>query len=192
MGFYPDTVRQIMRSARSCRLIPDAGGSGTAASFECGCAVTFAISVDPVHAVVTGLSFTSNGCGYMIAAAELLASFLHETRLEDLRGLETGTLEDRIAAAIEALPPERVQCVSIAVAAVRSAFADHRQRCVEEFRGESALVCTCFGVTEDTIEQLILEGRAITLEQVMGLTRAGSGCGSCRMLIEEIIDRDLS
>ena len=65
---------------------------------------------------------------------------------------------------------------------------DFRALQIEEFAGEKALICTCFGVSEDTIQKMIAENRADTVEDVGDLCNAGTGCGSCRFLIQELID----
>jgi NifU-like protein len=75
-----------------------------------------------------------------------------------------------------------------AFSALRAAFSDHRARLIGEFTGERALVCTCFGVTEETIERYIAGGAAESVDDVSKATRAGGGCGSCRMLIQEMLD----
>jgi NifU-like protein len=59
---------------------------------------------------------------------------------------------------------------------------------IEEFTGEKALICTCFGVSEETIERVIANNRCETVEEVSQKCNAGSGCGSCQPLIQEIID----
>jgi len=70
-------------------------------------------------------------------------------------------------------------------------MAAYRERRVEEFQGEKALICTCFGVSEETIVTAISENSLSDVDQVVDLCRAGSGCGSCRMLIQELVDMRL-
>jgi NifU-like protein len=67
-------------------------------------------------------------------------------------------------------------------------MARYRELRIEEFVGEKALICTCFGVSEQAIIQSIEEYSLTDVEEVAGRCRAGSGCGSCRMLIQELID----
>jgi NifU-like protein len=67
-------------------------------------------------------------------------------------------------------------------------MAAYRARRIEEFQGEKALICTCFGVSEETIIGAIAENGFTEVEQVSKAYRAGSGCGSCRFLIQELID----
>ena len=72
--------------------------------------------------------------------------------------------------------------------ALQNSFADFRVSQIEEFAGEKALICTCFGVSEETIEHLIKEKSLETVEEVTNGCNAGGGCGSCQLLIQEIID----
>ena len=50
----------------------------------------------------------------------------------------------------------------------------------------SKTVCHCMNVTEDQIKEAIKNG-ADTLEKVMEVTKAGTGCGGCQNDIEWII-----
>ncbi|HEX8551503.1 MAG TPA: FAD-dependent oxidoreductase [Abditibacteriaceae bacterium] len=52
---------------------------------------------------------------------------------------------------------------------------------------DEAPVCNCNGVTKGTIRLVASEGEC-TPEAVMKCTRAGSGCGSCKTLVREIVD----
>lgn len=120
----------------------------------------------------------------MVAAAQLLCEFLAGKRLVDLHGLT----DDEALTAFGSMEIERPACVTAATAAAKAAFADFRSRRIEEFRGEKALICTCFGVTEERIATAIHEKSLTTVAQVGVATSAGTGCGSCRMLIDEMLD----
>lgn len=48
-------------------------------------------------------------------------------------------------------------------------------------------VCICHAVTDEQIHSAVDAG-AGTLEQIGGLTRAGTSCGTCHDHVEEIID----
>jgi NifU-like protein len=104
-------------------------------------------------------------------------------KLADLHGLDHEGLST-----IGGIARERESCVAAATAALRNAFADFRSRQIEEFRAEKALICTCFGVTEESIESAIRSSGLRTVDEVSSTTNAGSGCGSCRMLIQEMLD----
>lgn len=124
----------------------------------------------------------------MIAAAAALADNFNETELASLKGAK----EKEIAAHIEELlgkfPADRRNCLLTVIEAFRAALADHRNRVIEEFSGEKALVCTCFGITEERVIEVISIENVTEVSQVSDLCNAGSGCGSCRLLIQEYID----
>lgn len=124
----------------------------------------------------------------MVAAADVLAGVIDGRHLADLHGLDAERLGSSISEALGAVPADRAHCLEVCIGALRAAFAAYRSKCVEEFRGEKALICTCFGVTEDTIELCVEKDPGITVDEIGVKYRAGSGCGSCRMLIQEIID----
>lgn len=58
----------------------------------------------------------------------------------------------------------------------------------EEWIGEEALICTCFGVSESAIEQEIRAHSLSTIEEVTVACKAGAGCRSCYPLIQDILD----
>lgn len=158
---------------------------GRSASFFCGCYISFWIETveDELH-----ISFGTNGCGYMVAIADILAESASGKPLSDLHGLEQADLKDAIVRAIGILPVEREHCGEVCFEAFRYAFAALRETRIEEFRGDEALICTCFGVSERVIEDFIAANGGATVDSVGDSCRAGSGCGSCRMLIQEMID----
>lgn len=164
--------------------MPDAGG--LAASFECGSSVAFEIKVE--DSVVSDAAFVSNGCGYMIAAASVLAGWIKGRRLGELHGLNHEKLASQVEAALIRFPRGRRQCLAVVAEALHSTFANFREKRIAEYNGEAALICTCFGVAEETIEKCITANRAHTVDEVTNLTRAGGGCGACRMLIQEMLD----
>ena len=86
------------------------------------------------------------------------------------------------------VPEDRQTCADAASNAVRNAFAFYRRKRMDEFRGERPLICTCFGVTEEAVEVFVGANHPASVDEVSDSLRAGSGCGSCRMLIQEIID----
>lgn len=137
---------------------------------------------------VASSTFRSNGCGYMLACADVLTAIISGSELTELHGLDTSELFANVEQELGPIPADRRECLVACTDAIRTAFADHRSREIEEFRGEKALICTCFGVAEQTIEHLIDSGRAIAVDDVKAACRAGSGCGSCTMLIEEMLN----
>lgn len=181
---YPREVWERITTAAT-NVGPN-GSAGRAASFECGCFVEFSLGINDGR--VEAICVRTNGCGYMLASADILTEAVEGRELGDLHGLNDERLTTIIENSIGILPPERRQCAAVCIDALRAAFAEYRSSQIDEFRGEKALVCTCFGVTEETIDHLIASSRPGSVDEVTVACRAGSGCGSCRMLIQEMLD----
>ena len=188
MSFYPPKVQKRFDSPRKAVITDGANAFGRSASFQCGSFVSFSLQIDTETKSVTAIGFQSNGCGYMIAAADLLVETVKDRQLSKLHGLNNDDLNSKICTEFEIFPGERRQCSDACIEALHAAFADFRFKQIEEFRGEKALVCTCFGVSEETIERHIRERSVETVDEITRTCNAGGGCGSCRMLIQDMID----
>lgn len=168
--------------------VDDANATGTGAALECGTFVRVSLRVDERADIVELAMFRTNGCGYMIAAADVLAEMLRGRKLTELGGLKTDSLVSEIRDRLARFPSRREHCAEAAIDAVRSALANYRDHRLEEFQGEKALICTCFGISEETIANLIAENNLTDVTEVAAMSRAGSGCGACQMLIREMLD----
>ena len=207
MSFYPAKVQKRFDSPRNTSRSEAANANGRSASFLCGSFVSFTLSIDAESKIVASAAFRSNGCGFMVAAADVLAELVTGKHLADLHGLDKTELRQRITDELDAFRIDRSHCVETCIEALRASFADYRTHQLEEFQGEKALICTCFGVSEATIESFLSQPGAAsavssaepvatgfsslpmkTVEDVTRICNAGGGCGSCRMLIQEIID----
>ena len=185
MAVYPDAIAEALERPEHAGSLPGAA-SGRAVNFDCGGFVHVFVEVSEDSGVISAARFRSNGCGYMVAAAEAACSALTGAELENLHGLRD--LGGLIAEKFGQLPAARAGCFEAVIDAVKSTFLEHRNRVVAEFAGEKALICTCFGISEDTIVEFIAAENPANVEEVSDACRAGSGCGSCRMIIQELID----
>lgn len=186
MSYYPPEISERFLSAAKVRsAIDDANAEGTAASFDCGSFATLSLLIDD-SGFIDDVEFRTNGCGFMVASADVLCEWLRGKAVTHLHGLDD--LSPVLFASLGEFPADRLQCSAIVFEALRKAMAGYRERRIAEFRGDVALICTCFGVSEETITDLIAGNHASSVEQVSEICRAGSGCGSCRMLIQEMID----
>lgn len=185
MAVYPKKTELRAFAPRQGVAHDDAAVCGRAASFVCGCYVGFTLPND--HTEIAA-SFESNGCGYMVAVADIFAESVSGRPVSNLHGLDRAELIDEVVREIGVLPSEREHCAEACFEALRNAFATLRERRIEEFRGEEPLICTCFSVSEQVIDEFIALNSGVSVEMVADSCRAGSGCGSCRMLIQEMID----
>ena len=188
MPFYPAKINSRFLAPKNAGKAVGANAVGTSASFECGSLVRMSIEIEDDTKAIRQAKFQTNGCGYMIAAADAVAEMLAGKQLTNLHGLGTDEFEQLLADHLEEFPLARKQCAELVLSALKHALADYRSCLLEEFTGEKALICTCFGVSEETIDKYIDANSPTTVAEVTDSCRAGSGCGSCRMLIQEMLD----
>ncbi len=188
MSFYPPKINERFQQPKNVGVLSNANAVGTGASFVCGAFVRFYLTIDLVTKEIIGAKFKSNGCGFVIAAADVLTETIVGKRLIELHGLDKESLNAQIEAELEEFPAGREHCRQICLDALQTSLSDFRARQIEEFSGEKALICTCFGVSEELIESVIEKNSLETVEEVTEMCRAGGGCGSCQPLIQEILD----
>lgn len=186
MPVYPEKIAQMLSTLQHCGAPKDIADIGRAVDLKCGCVVEFHTTIHDT--AISSIRFRSNGCGFMVAAAEILAKNFSGSELKELGGGEIEIQQLLFELEIGEEFGERVICVETAIDAFRAALASHRERVSAEFVGESPLVCTCFGVTEEQIDEMISSNNVRTLEEITTYCRAGSGCGSCRMLIQDQLE----
>ena len=79
-------------------------------------------------------------------------------------------------------------CVALARDALLDAIRDYSNAARDDWAGDEALICTCFFVSERTIEREIRTRSLTTVSEVTKVCNAGGGCGSCHQLIQEILE----
>lgn len=185
-NIYPKRVFEIFKVHKHIGRISDPNATGKSVVFECGTYVVFELLIERETRTIAKAGFRSNGCGFLIATAEIACAECMGRCLTDLHGLKD--LPQAIVDKLEGFPDERLHCLHSVIDGLKNAFVDFRHRQIEEFAGEKALICTCFGISEESIEDAIKNNAAGTVERVGKVTNAGTGCGSCQLLIQEIID----
>jgi len=156
---------------------------GRSVSFNCGAALRISLHVDGSQRI-TEAKFKAAGCSALVASASLLT--------DQVVGKTTGeaaALGQR-SEAVEYLciDASRTDCKELARAALLSAIATYSDSVRDEWNGDEALICTCFGVSERTIEREIQTKQLRTIADVTRECNAGAGCRSCYPLIEDILD----
>jgi NifU-like protein len=144
--------------------------TGRAASLVCGAHVRFSIQVDEAHRV-SQARFRAVGCNVLIAAASMLT--------EQVTGMTT--------AEAATIPTEPANCAAVARDALLDAIREYSNVVRDDWTGDEALICTCFFVSERTIEREIQTRGLTTVAEVTKACNAGAGCGSCHQLIQEIL-----
>lgn len=188
MDFYPPKISELFSAPKNAVKAAQTNAVGTGASFVCGSFVRVYLEIDRETKEIRAARYKTNGCGFAIAAAESLTEKLGGRKLTALHGLNHAELLGEIERELGEFAPSRRHCAELCFDALQAALADFRAFQIEEFAGEKALICTCFGVSEETVQQKITENPAATVEAIGAICNAGAGCGSCQGLIQELID----
>jgi NifU-like protein len=158
---------------------------GRAGSFECGAILRISLHIDESQKIVEA-KFKAAGCSTLVTSTSLL--------IDQVIGKTTGDAA-AVAHDLEALqeqlgilPAERSGCALLACEALISAIRNYSDSARDEWEGDEALICTCFCVSERTIEREIQEKRLRTIAEVTAACSAGGGCRSCYPLIDDILE----
>jgi NifU-like protein len=157
---------------------------GRSASFQCGAILRVSLHIDESQRIVEA-KFKAAGCSVLVAAASLL--------IDEVTGQTTGAAAavaqrlERLEEKLGAVPAERNECALLACEALLSAIRTYSDSARDEWEGDEALICTCFCVSERTIEREIQQKTLRTIAEVTAACSAGGGCRSCYPLIEDIL-----
>ncbi|MCA1639809.1 MAG: iron-sulfur cluster assembly scaffold protein [Acidobacteria bacterium] len=188
MTFYPPKINEKFNAPKNIGKARKANSVGTNATFVCGAFLRFTLQIEIETKEIIEAKYQTNGCGYLIASADVLAEEIAGKKLFELHGLDKNVLQTKIETELGEFSEHRKHCLQLCLETLQNAFADFRAFQIEEFSGEKALICTCFGVSEETIEKLVKTNLLETVEEVTDACNAGGGCGSCQPLIQEILD----
>ena len=158
---------------------------GRAASLECGSTLRLSIQVDESHNI-SQARFRAAGCEVLIAASSILTE-----RIIGRTTAEAAVIGKETQALIEESTGRgagREHCAGLACDALLTAIRGYSDAARGEWEGDEALICTCFFVSERTIEREIQAGALSTVAEVTEACNAGAGCGSCHQLIQEILE----
>ena len=178
---------EISRIARNEFLNPRNVGDvaepafvGRASSIDCGAVLRLSIQVDASQQI-SDARFKAAGCSTLIAAASLLT--------ERVKGMTTGeaAVVEQSPDLLNELPDQKRECIALAFEALVAAVQHYSDSIREHWEGDEALVCTCFGVSENRIEKEITSKGLTTIFEVTRACNAGAGCRSCYPLIEELL-----
>jgi NifU-like protein len=151
----------------------------------CGATVRVSLGIDESRRI-TEARFKAAGCSFLVAAA----SFLTEEIKGELSGEVAALVQqpaNTISQALGAIPAEKKHCVALVCEALLAAITSYSDSVRDEWQGDEALICTCFCVSERTIESAIEAGGLRTIAEVTKACNAGGGCRSCYSLIEDML-----
>ena len=165
-------------------MIEDANAVGDVGSIICGDALRLMLKIDPNTEVIEDAAFQTYGCGSAIASSSALTEMLKGKTLKEAEKITNQEIVDYLGG----LPPEKMHCSVMGREALDAAIANYHGLSYENSHDDGELICHCFGVGVNKIKKVVWENHLTTVEEVTNYTKAGGGCGSCKMRIEEVID----
>ena len=185
MESNPGAVSELFFNPRNVGEAGEPRFMGRSGSFQCGAILRVSLQIDESQKITEG-KFKAAGCSVLVTAASLL--------IDEVLGKTTGEAAtvvqnlDQLAGKLGTLPAGRNECLLMACEALVSAIRNYSDAARDEWEGDEALICTCFCVSERTIEREIQENALRTIAQVTSACSAGGGCRSCYPLIEDILE----
>jgi nitrogen fixation NifU-like protein len=185
---YSDKVKEHFMNPKNV-LMDEEGfqndGKGVAGNIQCGDEMIFLIKVDKDKGIITDCKWKTFGCASAIASASVLSEIAKGMKLDDAYNLSAKDITRELGG----LPDHKVHCSVLGDKALRAAINDYYRRNGMEDRvkrEEERVVCACLDITDQDIENAILEG-ARTFYELQERTKVGTGCGECQEEITELL-----
>lgn len=161
----------------------EADGEGLTGNIKCGDEMLFLIKVDKEKGIITDCRWKTYGCASAIASTSVLSEMVKGMSLEEAYRISPRDVEKRLGS----LPEHKIHCSVLGDKALRAAIDDYyRKNGLENkiTKKEARIVCQCMNVTDEEIENAVLEGARSYLE-LQEKTKLGTVCGQCK---EEAIE----
>ena len=186
MWDYTEKVKEHFLNPRNAGEMDEADAVGEVGSIACGDALKLFLKVEDGR--IVDASFQTFGCGSAIASASALTEMVKGKTLE-----EAGTISNEdIADFLGGLPRAKMHCSVMGCEALEAALANYRGETVaHEEEDEGRIICQCFGIPESKVRRAVRENRLETIEDITNFTKAGGGCQTCHIDLEEIIEEEM-
>lgn len=187
MWEYTDKVKELYTNPKNVGEMPDADVVVEVGSIVCGDALTLYLKLD--GDIIVDAKFKTFGCGSAIASSSALTEMIKGKTIEEAAMITNKDIVDFLGG----LPEQKMHCSVMGQEALEKAIKKIKGETIEdEHEDEGAVICQCFGVTENVIRRVIRENNLTTVEDVTNYTKAGGACGSCIPKIEDILKEELA
>ena len=191
MWDYSEKVLELFYHPQNQGVIEDHNEVGIATVFgevgsiACGDALRLHLKIEQATDTILDSRFQTFGCTSAIASSSALTEIVKGKTLDDALQITNKEIADYLGG----LPEAKMHCSVMGQEALEAAIYKYRGIEVEQHDDddEGALLCSCFGISENRIRRIIIENDLTTVEQVTNYVKAGGGCGSCLANIEDTI-----
>jgi NifU-like protein len=184
MWDYTDKVMDHFKNPRNVGVIEDPDGVGEVGSLACGDALKLSFKLNDEKRIADA-KFQTFGCASAIASSSALTEMIKGMTIDEADQVTN----QHIAEFLGGLPEQKMHCSVMGREALEVAIENYRTGKTSKKILEGKVICNCFGITEDEIENVVRDSKLTTAEQVTNYCKAGGGCGGCIPQIEGIIER---
>lgn len=190
MWDYTDKVLDLFYNPKNQGAIEEPNESGIAVVFgevgsiACGDALRLHLKIEVEADKILDARFQTFGCTSAIASSSALTEIIKGLTLDAALNVSNRDIADYLGG----LPEEKMHCSVMGQEALEAAIFKYRGIEVEHHdEDEGALICSCYGVSDNRIRRVVIENNLTTVEQVTSYVKAGGGCSSCAAQIEDLI-----
>ena len=119
---YSNKIIEMFQNIKNSGIIKGASGAGIAGNPCCGDIIKIFIKVE--DDVIVDAKFKTFGCAPAIVASEIAVNLLIDKTLEEAQEITKQDILDEIGI----LPPEKIDCVSLAVKAISETISDYYKK----------------------------------------------------------------
>jgi NifU-like protein len=195
MWDYTEKVLELFHNPKNQGLIEKTEETGVAVVFgevgsiACGDALRLHLKIQIEQDSILDARFQTFGCTSAIASSSALTELVKGLTLDQALNV---TNQD-IANFLGGLPEAKMHCSVMGQEALEAAIFNYRGIPLANHEDdEGALTCSCYGVSDSRIRRIIIENGLTRAEQVTNYIKAGGGCGSCLVDIDDILDTVLA
>jgi NifU-like protein involved in Fe-S cluster formation/bacterioferritin-associated ferredoxin len=166
----------------------DASGVGMVGNPTCGDMMKVWIKIDESEKI-TDLKWKTFGCASAIGSTSMMSVMVTEKggmKVDSALKLTPDQIMDRLGG----LPAIKIHCSVLGDKALRAAIHDYFSKTDQTERIDTVkakTVCHCVNVTDQEIEEEVLEGVA-DFDTLQERTKIGTGCGGCKPEAMELFE----